>query len=223
MCFIPLHAQGFESVRPELLITTDQIFTRYYCVQRLKPIFVYLEQAYNDESIKYFHPKSKDFTFSDQYVSACLIGNNKGRNVLSLFKLWKNFRQYKYTGCSKFLREFLLLVFVVCKNVAYEKGVMVEQELVEQLEHSDITFPETINSLSVEDVLSAIDVASEDFLLVPVCDNYDDSFTFTCLLKKHWYVVPIMITAITFKILDVIKAKYTYDSLKDYIDMRLAS
>lgn len=142
-------------------VKIDDIAYNFYILKRLRRSFEILryQNIYSD----YTYSNTKNhLKFEHISMHNCFDEIVNTHSLNPILTLWKNYKKYRYAGDTLFLQEMLMGVFVIYRNLLLQlpnKNDEIEQEI-------DIIlyYYEKINTISTEEILDAIDLATYKYL-----------------------------------------------------------
>ena len=157
----------------------SHLYKQNYCY---KPCNIIKEKdcIYVD-SIVFFHHK----------IRFCLNQMLQTKSLKPLLKLLQEVKNHGLLQDNIFMRELLLLVFTVHKQIIFnecaDNPYVVKQITLETI----LEISEKINQLPIAEVLNAIDMLVRE--LPPFLEKYEfnSSISWKAWLKKYWWVPPI--------------------------------
>ncbi len=176
----------------KMVIHTDEVAFRFYCLHRLERAMHYLLSlpAQSQELIK-----------DMRLLRLPLFCWQKRGNRKTLSQLWDDVTQYKYVDNEAFIRDFTTFVLLLLNS---------KQEEVSNrtLSHADvIAIHQQVEQLPIEEILNAIDVIVSQ--VGGVIDHYQKSgLTFGQWVKQYWWAPPLAISSIIFKFVSFYYKKY---------------
>ncbi len=176
-------------------VTTDQIAQRYFVLKRLRKAMDFLVDVHIQDRNPFFsdtiRTTSIDYTedvrddlnqFSHDRIKECLRSLYQEKNLEPLLLVCSECKQYRYATDDTFLQEMLMSVFLVyksllLKNISESTEKMVLTEMNQVLE-----VYENLDRLSLDEILEAIDVATDT--LITIQNIQKESYT------KHFWWLP---------------------------------
>lgn len=190
-------------------VSANQIFLRFYYLQRLsKPVHM-LYKYYKRHSFCALHTfveKGHKFViddklqFNNERVKLCIKRMEETQCLDQLFRLWLELKQYKLLGNDTFVREFSILTFITYKNIITH-CLTKQPNLHKSLGQSILNLYNNLESLPLEEILEAIDMLSEE--LPPILEQYqiNSDMTLGEWFKKYWWIPPLVIVTLSVQIL----------------------
>lgn len=157
-------------------VTTDDIALNYYLIQRLdKPIKLLC--AMHDE-LKSTGAEPLDhaacnagINFSHERIHYCLSEMAIRKNLEPFLHTWQEFRRFRHTGDEHFLKEMLMMLFAVYKDLLLVKLSKESEEFITSEMNTILDLYEHVNELPLDEILHAIDLTTDKLLLLQSMDK----------------------------------------------------
>jgi hypothetical protein len=188
-------------------IHTEPVIKRYYHIQRLnKPIALLTSFKTITDIRSCLAVTHKDqtviidgtITFKNQHIIACIEQIEQANSLDPLLALWNNFQYFKSINNKHYLREFLMLTFIVYKIFFTKETDKLNAQEKIRISLKEITeLYNNINNLHIEELLHAIDSCADT--LEKILTAYDMKTESTWIhnkiqfLRTYWWVTPVTI------------------------------
>lgn len=154
--------------------STNDIAYNFYIAKRLNKAFAVLQ--YYDPEIDILTEssgkKSTDtlYSFSHDEIVSCMEDIQVTHNLQPMHELWKAYKRYRYTSDDLFLKEMLMNVFIVYKNLLLRSSD-IESQTLEQEINNILYLYENLHAFSTDEILDAIDFATNKFIELEAKNN----------------------------------------------------
>jgi|GEM_PF-2217207 hypothetical protein len=157
-------------------VSTDDIALNYYLIQRL------------DKPIKLLSTMHEDITssnggwldhamcnigvnFSHERINYCFNQMATRKNLEPFLHTWQEFRRFRHVGDTHFLKEMLMMLFAVYKDLLFAKLTEESEEFITSEINTILDLYEHVNELPLDDILHAIDLTTDKLLLLQSLDK----------------------------------------------------
>ena len=155
LAHLPIHDNNsiHRSIQLIQTVDTEEITMRFYVIQRIKKALDILVTT--DQAIYPFFILDNTVVFKHEQIIECIDLMESLTTTQPLIKLWEDYKQFKYIDDQLFTKELLMVIFLVYKNII-DTHPMYYQKNKKKLDI--IALYETISSLPIEELLTAIDI-----------------------------------------------------------------
>jgi len=175
--------------------STDEINLRFYYLKRIKPAISLLKKIKKitpqllEQSVKNIQQTLHNTPhFRNNTIQSTVEEMILNESSDPIFKIWKDFRQYRKIGDQSFPQEFCSLLFTVFK------------ELHHTTQSGDSSSFNIAENTDIEDVLYAIDLISHE--LNNTIELYKkEDMVFTEWIKHYWWVPVGTVCTISLKLM----------------------
>lgn len=157
-------------------VSTDDIALNYYLIQRLyKPIK--LLSATHDELASsntgwFDHTICNiGINFSHERMNYCFNQMTMSKNLEPFLHAWQEFSRYRHAGDAHFLKEMLMMLFAVYKDLLLMKLSDDSEEFITTEMNTILDLYEHVNELPLDEILHAIDLTTDKLLLLQSMDK----------------------------------------------------
>lgn len=157
-------------------VSTDDIALTYYLIQRLdKAIQVILAtQKTIPSSLFLSHQKATidkvefdaEISFSHERINHCFTQILIKKNLEPLLQIWEEFTCFRHAGDSHFLKEMLMMLFTVYKELLLIALNQESEQVITTEMNTILDLYEHVNELPLDEILSAIDLTTDKLILV---------------------------------------------------------
>ena len=153
-------------------VTTDDIALNYYLMQRL------------DKSVELLSTIQDPFPGSQQQnainLNSCAPGGNFShdrinncfnqilakKNLDPILHMWDDFAQFRHAGDAHFLKEMLMMLFGVYKDLLFAKLNDESEQVITSEMNTILDLYEHVNELPLDEILQAIDITTDKLILL---------------------------------------------------------
>jgi hypothetical protein len=157
-------------------VTTDDIALNYYLIQRLdKPIK--LLSAMRDELVIskagwVDHAMcNMAINFSHERMNYCFNQMTMRKNLEPFLHAWQEFSRFRHAGDAHFLKEMLMMLFAVYKDLLFVRISEESEEFITSEMNTILDLYEHVNELPLDEILHAIDITTDKLLLLQSMDK----------------------------------------------------
>lgn len=151
------------------LVTTDDIALNYYLIQRLDKSIKLLSAIHNEfSSSSSLHQVmcNVGINFSHERINTCINQVALRKNLEPILHTWKEFSHFRHAGDAHFLKEMLMMLFAVYKDLLFFKLNEVNEEVITAEMNTILDLYEHIDELPLDEILQAIDITTDKLLLL---------------------------------------------------------
>lgn len=158
-------------------VTTDDIALNYYLVQRLEKAMYVLSK--NQDLFASSSEKTGSETaacgvninFSHERINYCLSQMILQKNIEPLFHMWQEFIRFRHAGDTHFLKEMLMMLFTVYKDLLLVKLNQESEQVITTEMGTILDLYEHIDELPLDEILHAIDMTTDKLMLLQNMDK----------------------------------------------------
>ena len=182
-------------VQPQMEATTDHIAQRYFVLKRLRKAMdflvsvhiqdknPFLKKATRAVSIDYTDDVRDDLKqFSHERIKECLRSLCHEKNLEPLLLVCAECKQYRYVTDDTFLQEMLMSMFLIYKSLLLKNLSEPTEQMVLTEMNQVLEVYENLDRLSLDEILEAIDVATDT--LITIQNIQTGSY------RKHFWWLP---------------------------------
>lgn len=152
-------------------VTTDDIALNYYLIHRLdKPISLLSfahHQLASSKAVWLDNAMCNTGThFSHERINYCFNQMAARKNLEPFLHTWQEFRQFRHAGDAHFLKEMLMMLFAVYKDLLLTMLTAESEEFITSEMDTILDLYEHVNELPLDDILHAIDLTTDKLLLL---------------------------------------------------------
>ncbi len=164
-------------------VTTDDIALNYYLIQRLDKAMRLLTMI-RDPFPSTQRKNSVDFNncdagvnFSHERVNQCFNQILIKKNLEPLAHMWQELIRFRHAGDSHFLKEMLMMLFTVYKDLLLVKLSHESEQLITTEMSTILDLYEHIDELPLDEILHAIDLTTDKLMFLQNMEKKN---------KKEW-------------------------------------
>ena len=185
------------------MVSLENTLERFYIIQRIDPLVCLMEKikiefwVFPKPTFDYFNAVFDDVTFKNEHIVLLLHSIDQAKSITPIFHLWTEFKRYKYLPNIEMVKEFLQVLFIVTRYSLRTHF----PTIFEENEHvKNIYFLNSIQSLSLEEMLDILDLVIEDLPLFIEKFELNSLMSWKDWMKKYWIVAPIAIMTFLVKV-----------------------
>jgi hypothetical protein len=158
-------------------VTTDDIALNYYLIQRLDKSLQILSTTKDAVLASLLNEPTDpalcigDVNFSHERINYCLSQILIRKNIEPLLLMWQEFIRFRHTGDTHFLKEMLMMLFAVYKDLLLVKFNQESEQLITAEMSTILDLYEHIHELPLDEILHAIDLTTDKLLLLQSMDK----------------------------------------------------
>ncbi|NRB21222.1 hypothetical protein HRU45_00570 [Candidatus Dependentiae bacterium] len=188
-------------------VDSERVLHRFYHVERLRSQLNILnilkrldlnffKDTQDQEATE--HQLDDKITFKHQRVKRAVQGMTLTGNLDSLINLLEDFNEFTYMGDDEFARESMVALFLAEKNIIVNHAVKTKDaNAIAQI----IALYQTINSLPIEELLTAIDLLTKAFEEVLGQTEESSGSSWNSIFNDSWWSKPLAAVFFIFKLL----------------------
>ena len=189
-CFI------FACILQGTLISQPEAEQPLYCFKRLeKPLLLLNKLVENNFRPKQSWHYSDVITFKHPLIIQCMHSMHSQKNLEPLLNLSQSISYYHYFNDTELFRQYLLLMFVVYKNIfvdyAQRRGSFALYSI-----QDIITLYKRIESFPLDEILYSIDLLTNQLPYLIEYYELNSDLTWKTWFRKYWWL-PALCIAIT--------------------------
>lgn len=152
-------------------VTTDDIALNYYLIHRLDKPIRFLAAAHD----KLISSKTglvdhamcnMGINFSHERINYCFNQMTARKNLEPFLHTWQEFSRFRHAGDAHFLKEMLMMLFAVYKDLLLSMLTTESEEFITSEMDTILDLYEHVNELPLDDILHAIDLTTDKLLLL---------------------------------------------------------
>jgi len=179
-------------------INTEPIITRYYHTQRLTKSIAQLSSIkfttiFNKISFTTAsdHVQLDSIKFYNKRIIKCINELNQQQTYYPLQLCWHEFSHYRSIKNEKYLKEFLILIFILYKQFFVHASAPTPTNISIQ---EVIQIYQQINQLPIEELMQAIDTFTDELANIMKKNNLSSQAErLKHNAKKYWWVAPALL------------------------------
>lgn len=157
-------------------VTTDDIALNYYLIQRLdKPIKILsaMHQELSASRSGWFDHAMCNIGvhFSHERINYCFSQMTMHKNLGPFLHTWQEYARFRHAGDAHFLKEMLMMLFAVYKDLLFVKITEETEEFITSEMSTILDLYEHVNELPLDEILHAIDITTDKLLLLQSMDK----------------------------------------------------
>jgi hypothetical protein len=149
-------------------VTTDDIALNYYLIQRLEKPIKLLSLTHQELKTGLLDNAMCNIgiDFSHERMNYCFNQMNARKNLEPFLHTWQEFSRFRHAGDTHFLKEMLMMLFAVYKDLLLTMLNAESEEFITSEMDTILDLYERVNELPLDDILHAIDLTTDKLLLL---------------------------------------------------------
>jgi hypothetical protein len=173
---VPKRSSSEYALSDSSSITTDDIALNYYLIQRLDKSIKLLSIMHQDlaaSRIGWFDHAMCNIgiNFSHERINYCFNQMSMHKNLAPFLHTWQEYARFRHAGDAHFLKEMLMMLFAVYKDLLFVKITEETEEFITSEMSTILDLYEHVNELPLDEILHAIDITTDKLLLLQSMDK----------------------------------------------------
>jgi len=166
--------QSFFESNP---VTTDDIALNHYLIHRLDKAMQLLSDIHDEAATS---PATSSFeqavcnlgiSFSHERINSCANQMIARKNLEPVLQMWQEFIRFRHAGDAHFLKEMLMMLFAVYKDLLFVKLNSESEDVITNEMNTILDLYEHVDDLPLDEILHAIDLTTDKLLLLQSMDK----------------------------------------------------
>ncbi len=184
-------------------ISLENTLDRFYIIQRIDPCINAITKLHTDfwffsiPIFSYNHVNYDGIIFSNEHIIGLINEVEKEQSIKPILHMWAEIKRYKYLHDSEMIKEFTQFIFILIRNSFKHQFPKVFET---HAEVKTIYLLDTIESLSLDQILDFLDILIENLLIFVQKYELDSSMSWKEWIQKYWLISPFALSALCIKI-----------------------
>ncbi len=166
-------------VKPQMEATTNHIAQRYFVLKRLHKAMDFLANVHIQDKSPFLKKITRtsriDYTddirddikqFNHDRIKNCLRSLCHEKNLKPFLLVCTECKQYRYATDDTFLQEMLMSMFLIYKSLLFKNLSESTEQMVLTEMNQVLEVYENLDRLSLDEILEAIDVATDTLITI---------------------------------------------------------
>jgi hypothetical protein len=153
-------------------VTTDDIALNYYLMHRLSKsieLLATIKDPFPESAQQNSASANSCDTaghFSHDRINTCFNQILAKKNLEPILQMWADFTQFRHAGDTHFLKEMLMMLFSVYKDLLFTKLSDESEQVITSEMSTILDLYEHVNELPLNEILQAIDITTDKLILL---------------------------------------------------------